>query len=247
MGRQQLAWCLIVTQRLAHRSFYLSFLHHFYFPIFALLRYLIIRKLLDDKLNQIMPDTRGSFSCSWLRNLLILLTPACVWPSCVVSRLCYAQVNRLGAAPYGTDSHTIIRREYFVKRNVLQELNASRAEIVIRLEEQVAVLLANQSQPTTRSTRPPHCTGRTIIGEATCLDSSPTTSLCDGYLGSHTGHRATPTTSPLGLHITASTDGDTFRPGSLQREKQSVESWSFKEKVYRSKLKFSSSNPIVGI
>ncbi|KAG8293355.1 hypothetical protein J6590_018764 [Homalodisca vitripennis] len=79
------------------------------------------------------------------------------------------------------------------------------------------------------------------------LDSSPTTSLCDGYLGSHTGHRATPTTSPLGLHITASTDGDTFRPGSLQREKQSVESSSFKEKVYRSKLKFSSSNPIVGI
>ncbi|KAG8242042.1 hypothetical protein J6590_073963 [Homalodisca vitripennis] len=73
--------------------------------------------------------------------------------------------------------------------NVLQELNASLAEIVIRLEEQVAVLLANQSQPTTRSTRPPHCTGRTIIGEATCLDSSPTTSLCDGYLGSHTGRR----------------------------------------------------------
>ncbi|KAG8295703.1 hypothetical protein J6590_074092 [Homalodisca vitripennis] len=27
------------------------------------------------------------------------------------------------------------------------------------------------------------------------LDSSPTTSLRDGYLGTHTGHRATPTTS----------------------------------------------------
>ncbi|KAG8329033.1 hypothetical protein J6590_096666 [Homalodisca vitripennis] len=89
--------------------------------------------------------------------------------------------------------------------NVLQELNAPRAEIVIRLEEQVAVLLANQSQPTTRSTRPPHCTGRTIIGEATCLYSSPTTSLCDGYLGTHTGRRTPSTTSPLGLHITAST------------------------------------------
>ncbi|KAG8307212.1 hypothetical protein J6590_028489 [Homalodisca vitripennis] len=84
-------------------------------------------------------------------------------------------------------------------RNVLQELNASLAEIVIRLEEQVAVLLANQSQPTTRSTRPPHCTGRTIIGEATCLYSSPTTSLCDGYLGTHTGRRTPSTTSPLGL------------------------------------------------
>ncbi|KAG8293390.1 hypothetical protein J6590_091640 [Homalodisca vitripennis] len=73
------------------------------------------------------------------------------------------------------------------------------------LEEQVAVLVANQSQPTTRSTRPPHCTGRTIIGDATCLDSSPTTSLCDGYLGTHTGRRTPSTTSPLGLHITAST------------------------------------------
>ncbi|KAG8300113.1 hypothetical protein J6590_084404 [Homalodisca vitripennis] len=36
-----------------------------------------------------------------------------------------------------TDSHTIIRRKYFVKKNVLQELNASRAEIVIRWEEQI--------------------------------------------------------------------------------------------------------------
>ncbi|KAG8313973.1 hypothetical protein J6590_102989, partial [Homalodisca vitripennis] len=39
----------------------------------------------------------------------------------------------------------------------------------------------------------------------TCLYSSPTTSLCDGYLGTHTGRRTPSTTSPLGLHITAST------------------------------------------
>ncbi|KAG8285968.1 hypothetical protein J6590_070314 [Homalodisca vitripennis] len=36
-------------------------------------------------------------------------------------------------------------------------------------------------------------------------------------------------------------------PARCRERSSQVESWSFKEKVYRSKLKFSSSNPIVDI
>ncbi|KAG8296638.1 hypothetical protein J6590_052724, partial [Homalodisca vitripennis] len=88
------------------------------------------------------------------------------------------------------------------------ELNASRAEIVVRLEEQVAVLLVNRaSQPQDLRGRRTAPTARSL-GEL-CIDSTSTTSLGngdgDGYLRTDTGRRAILPHHPLGLRITAST------------------------------------------
>ncbi|KAG8242336.1 hypothetical protein J6590_068284 [Homalodisca vitripennis] len=186
-----------------------------------------------------------------MASLLIKSTPARTLGS---FKLPDSPAARTNIIPFNriTNSHTIIRREYFVKRNILQELNASRAEIVIRWKEQVAVLLVNQSQPTTRSTRPPHFTGRLVIGEAAprllAYHIPPRWLHLDPYWTSDY-----PTTSSFGLQTTASTPVNQLiemstvirsRASWLEREKAVLECRRQRTDV-QLRSSSSSSNPLL--
>ncbi|KAG8324961.1 hypothetical protein J6590_078931 [Homalodisca vitripennis] len=99
-------------------------------------------------------------------------------------------IRDTGAGPYN------YTEGIFCKRNVLQELNASLAEIVIRLEEQPANHEINEAAALHR----PHNHWRSYLPRLLTYHIPLRWLPGEPHWTSDT-----PTTSPLGLHITAST------------------------------------------